>query len=155
MARRGLTLTDPTTGQTITFEQTAADTGGERLELRTTYVAGGGTPPMHRHPAQAERFEVLDGELHVRLGRKRSVLRAGDVLEIPAGTAHAMHGNATARWTVRPALRTEQFLEAVCNPHAAPSARLAAAHRHRDEFRLTGPAAALLAIFGRFAGGRG
>ncbi len=155
MARPGLTLTDPTTGQTITFEQTAADTGGELLAMRTTYVAGrGGTPPSHRHPAQDERFEVLEGELHVKVGRKRSTLGPGEVLEVPARTPHAMHGNATVRWEVRPALETEAFLEAVCDPHAAPASRLAAAHRHRAEFRLTGPAGLLLAVLGRFVARR-
>ncbi len=155
MARRGLTLTDPTTGQTITFLKTAAETDGARLELETTYAPASGKPPMHRHPGQSERFEVLDGELHVRLGRRRRTLHAGETIDVPAGVAHAMHGTARARWEVRPALRTEAFLEAVCNPHASPSARLAAAWRHRAEFRLTGPAGLLLALVGRFAARRG
>ena len=154
MARPGLTLTDPTTGQTITFLQTAADTDGALLEMETTYRGGSGKPPMHRHPAQAEHFEVREGELHVRLGRKRRVLRAGDTFDVPAGTPHAMHGAATVRWQVRPALATEAFLEAVCNPHAPASARLGAAWRHRAEFRLTGPAGILLAVVGRFAARR-
>jgi len=154
MARRGLTLTDPTTGQTITFRQTAADTGGALLELETTYDPTGGKPPMHRHPTQDERFEVLEGELHVRLARKRRTLRAGERLDVPAGTSHAMHGAARVRWEVRPALETESFLEAVCDPHALPLARLAAAWRHRAEFRLTGPAGLLLALVGRLAASR-
>lgn len=154
MARRGLTLTDPTSGQTITFLQTAADTGGALLEMETTYGARGGKPPMHRHPTQAEHFEVLDGELRVRLGRKRRTLTAGDVLDVPAGTSHAMHGTARVRWEVRPALETERFLEAVCNPHASGGDRLGAAWRHRAEFRLTGPAGLLLAVVGRFAARR-
>jgi quercetin dioxygenase-like cupin family protein len=156
VARSGLTLTDPTTGQTITFEQTAAETDGELLAMTSTYRAGrGGTPPMHRHPSQTERFEVLEGTLEVKVGRRRRTLQAGDELEIPAGTAHAMHGAATVRWEVRPALRTEQFLEAVCDPHAPASSRLAAAHEFRDEFRLTGPAGIMLKLVGRFAGKRG
>ncbi len=154
MARRGLTLTDPTTGQTITFVRTAADTGGELLELESSYKPGGQKPPAHRHPAQDERFEVLSGELQVRVGRKARTLGPGEVLEIPAGTAHAMHGDATVRWEVRPALRTEQFLEAVCDPHAPASARIAAAWRHREEFRLTGPAAFMLPVVGRLAARR-
>lgn len=151
MARRGLTLTDPTTGQTITFRRTAADTDGELLEMETTYVASQGRPPMHFHPGQAERFEVLEGELRVRLGRARSTLGPGDVLEIPAGVRHAMHGSARARWEVRPALATEEFLTEVCDPNAAASGRLGAAVRHRAEFRLAGPPGLLLAFVGRWA----
>lgn len=153
MARRGLTHTDPTTGQTMTFTRTAADTGGALLELETTFAGKGGRPQMHRHPGQAERFEVLDGALEVRLGRKRRTLRAGEVLDVPAGTPHAIGGIARARWEVRPALQTEAFLAAICDPHARPAERLAAAWRHRAEFRLTGPAGLLLGLVGRFAAG--
>lgn len=149
MARRGLTLTDPTTGQTITFVRTAADTAGALLELETTYASSGGRPPLHFHPAQDEHFEVLEGELRVRVGRSRRTLGPGDELDVPAKTKHAMHGAARVRWQIRPALQTEQFLEAVCDPHATSYARLAAAWRHRAEFRLSGPAGVLLAIAGR------
>lgn len=154
MARPGLTLTDPTTGQTITFLRTTADTDGDVLELETTFVGKAGKPPTHRHPAQSERFEVLDGELHVRVGRRRQTLRAGEVVDVPAGTLHAVHGDARARWEVRPALATEAFLEAICDPHSRPAERLAAAWRHRAEFRLTGPAGVLLALVGRLAARR-
>lgn len=155
MARPGLTLTDPTTGQTITFRQTAASTDGELLEMETTYKTGAGRPPMHKHPAQAEHFEVLEGQLHVKVGRKEQILTPGETLDVPAGTAHSMHGDATVRWEVRPALRTEQFLEAVCDPHAPASARIAAAWTHREEFRLTGPAAFMLPLVGRLAARKG
>lgn len=155
MARRGLTLTDPTTGQTITFVRTAADTDGALLELETTYAPSRSRPPLHFHPGQSERFEVLEGELQVRVGRRRRTLGAGDVLELPAGTRHSMHGSARARWEVRPALSTEEFLTAVCDPHAPASGRLAAAWRHRAEFRLAGPPGVLLALVGRFAARRG
>ncbi len=150
MARPGLTLTDPTNGQTITFVQTAAQTDGALLELDSTYQPQGGRPPLHKHPAQTERVEVLEGELDVRLGRERQRLGPGEVLEIPAGKPHSMSGTARVRWEVRPALETEAFLEAVCNPHVPATARLGAAWRHRAEFRLTGPPGVLLALVGRF-----
>jgi quercetin dioxygenase-like cupin family protein len=149
MARRGLTLTDPTTGQTITFKQTAADTAGELLELESTYQPSRGRPPLHFHPAQDERFEVLEGTLRVRLGSKRRSLTAGDVLDVPAGTRHALHGDARVRWEIRPALETEAFLTAVCNPHLRAPDRLASAWRHRAEFRLAGPPGLLLVLVGR------
>ncbi|MBA2348075.1 MAG: cupin domain-containing protein [Solirubrobacterales bacterium] len=150
MARPGLTITDPTSGQTITFVRTSTETDGELLQLESTYKPQGRRPPLHKHPAQSERFEVLEGELAVRVGRRRQRLTAGDVLEIPAGTPHAMAGDARVRWEVRPALETEAFLEAVCDPHASAGARLGTAWRHRAEFRLTGPAGLMLALVGRF-----
>ncbi len=155
MARPGLTLTDPTSGQTITFLRTTAETDGELLELDSTYKPQGGRPPLHKHPSQTERFEVLEGELAVRLGRQRRTLTVGDVLDVPAGTPHAMSGTARVRWEIRPALETEAFLEAVCDPHAPASGRVAAAYRHRAEFRLTGPPGLVLALAGRFLFRRG
>ena len=155
MARRGLTLTDPTTGQTITFQQTAADTGGALLELESTYVPSRGRPPLHSHPGQDEHFEVVEGTLLVRMGGRRRTLTAGEVLDVPAGTRHAMHGDARVRWEVRPALATEAFLTAICDPHASASARLATAWRHRAEFRLAGPPGLLLMLVGRWLARRG
>ncbi len=154
MARPGLTLTDPTSGQRITFVRTAAQTDGALLELESTYVESRGRPPLHFHPAQDERFEVLEGELHVRHGRTRRTLGAGEVLELPAGTRHAMHGDARVRWEVRPALATEAFLTAVCDPHATALSRLSAAWRHRAEFRLAGPPGLLLRLVGPLAARR-
>lgn len=150
MARPGLTITDPTTGQKITFVETAAQSGGERLVLESTYQPAKGRPPLHKHPSQVERFEVLEGTLDVRIGRRRRTLVEGDTLEIAAKEPHAMAGEARVRWEIVPALRTEQFLEAVCDPHATPAARLGTAWNYRDEFRLTGPAGVLMAVAGRF-----
>jgi quercetin dioxygenase-like cupin family protein len=47
------------------------------------------TPP-HRHRAYAEQLYVLDGEFTVWAGGRKAVLRPGDDLLIPAGTAHAV-----------------------------------------------------------------
>ena len=39
--------------------RTAAETGGEVLEMKATYRGADWLPPEHLHPQQAERFEVL------------------------------------------------------------------------------------------------
>jgi quercetin dioxygenase-like cupin family protein len=58
----------------------------DRLVVDVTYAPGGSAPPTRYH----ERFEVRSGVLGVKLGEEKRELRAGDVLEIPRGTEHAM-----------------------------------------------------------------
>jgi quercetin dioxygenase-like cupin family protein len=87
----------------------------EAIEVTVTYAASGAPPPKHLHPAQDERFEVLDGQLTVRLGSDAPrQLAAGDTFEIPRGTVHRMWNPtsepARARWTTSPAGRTDEWL---------------------------------------------
>ena len=48
---------------------------------------GGGTPP-HYHKTYDERFEVLEGELEVMLGKERHALRPGRRAVAPKNTLH-------------------------------------------------------------------
>jgi mannose-6-phosphate isomerase-like protein (cupin superfamily) len=74
-------------------------------------------PLAHLHPNQDEHFVVHEGELTAAIDGAERVLRAGDTLEVPRGTAHAMwntgDGPARATWQVRPALRTAQLWAAI------------------------------------------
>jgi len=46
----------------------------EALEVEGTWGPGGSPPPKHFHPAQDERFEVLEGTLHTRVeGQEREL----------------------------------------------------------------------------------
>ncbi|WP_232663185.1 cupin domain-containing protein [Pseudonocardia sp. TRM90224] len=84
----------------------------ELLEVESVWAKGGALPPAHFHPAQDERFEILEGSLRVLVGTEERVVAAGEVLEIPRGTVHAMtalDGGARAIWQTRPALGTEGF----------------------------------------------
>ena len=117
MARPGEVLENPVTGQTLTFRRTSAETGGELLEVESSWKPGGHEPPEHYHPSQEEHFEVLEGEVRARVGEVEHAIRAGETLDVPAGTPHAMWnpgpGRARAAWQTRPALRTEAFFEMV------------------------------------------
>jgi quercetin dioxygenase-like cupin family protein len=66
-----------------------ANTGG-RYDLVEAWSSPGRPTPPHRHGAYAEQLYVLDGELTVWAGGRKAVLRPGDDLLIPAGTAHAV-----------------------------------------------------------------
>jgi quercetin dioxygenase-like cupin family protein len=110
-------LDNPITGQCLTFRQTTVDTGGKLLEVESSWESGGQEPPEHYHPHQEEHFEVLEGELRARVGAIDHTVRAGETLDVPAGTPHAMWnpgpGRARAVWQTRPALKTEAFFEMV------------------------------------------
>jgi mannose-6-phosphate isomerase-like protein (cupin superfamily) len=70
-------------------------------------------PLPHRHPNQDERFVIHAGELTATIDGVQRVLRPGEVVEVPAGTVHAMWSTAAgptrATWQVRPALRTAEM----------------------------------------------
>jgi quercetin dioxygenase-like cupin family protein len=127
-------------GEKVTVRTTAADSGGELLEVEAEWAPEEHRPLAHSHPSQDERFEVLEGELSLKLGDEKRVLRAGDTVDVPRGTVHAFWNSgstvARAKWQVRPAQRTEDFFQAVHNLRAAG---------HGSKGGLSLPAGALVA----------
>ena len=116
MARSGEEIENPVAGMKLRFVQTAADTGGELLEMEATYEPSSSPPIPHFHPRQREHFEILEGTMKARIGDDDvRELSAGDSLDIEASTVHSMWNNgperARTRWETRPALRTEDFFE--------------------------------------------
>jgi mannose-6-phosphate isomerase-like protein (cupin superfamily) len=87
------------------------------LEVEATYGPGGSPPPKHSHPAQDERFRVLEGSIRTRIGDRERELSAGAEVEIPRRTPHQMWnpGTAPARvsWITSPPGRTEEWFRAV------------------------------------------
>jgi quercetin dioxygenase-like cupin family protein len=115
MAYSGQSISNPVSGERITFLQTAADTNGELLEFELELTPDGHVPGAHVHPAQEERFHVLAGRMKFRRGLRRVVAEAGDTVVVPAGTVHrfANAGDEVARCRVEvvPALDMEHLLE--------------------------------------------
>jgi quercetin dioxygenase-like cupin family protein len=148
--RAGDTIEHRLTGETVHFLRTAADTGGELVEIEVTVEPDGAVAAAHVHPYQSERFEVLEGTLELRAGKTRTVAGPGDVVTVPAGRVHSFRnvGETTARFRceVRPALQFERFLETMfglaadgkTNGRGMPSPlRLAViANAHFDDDRL-------------------
>jgi mannose-6-phosphate isomerase-like protein (cupin superfamily) len=110
-------------GEKVTVVTASADSGGELLEVSAEWTPASHKPLVHSHPKQDEHFEILEGELTVKLDGEKHVLHAGDTLDVPRGTKHAMWNSgsvpARAGWQVRPALRTEDFFENVHRQRAA------------------------------------
>jgi quercetin dioxygenase-like cupin family protein len=115
MAYSGQTISNPVSGERITFLQTSDDTRGELLEFELELTPDGHVPGAHVHPAQEERFHVLEGTMKFRRGLRRVVAQAGDTVIVPAGTVHrfanAGDGVARCRVEVVPALDMEHLLE--------------------------------------------
>jgi quercetin dioxygenase-like cupin family protein len=55
--------------------------------LEIVYAPGYG-PPLHRH-SQAETFRVLEGEYLYEVDGRRFYAKAGDLIVVPGGAAHA------------------------------------------------------------------
>jgi quercetin dioxygenase-like cupin family protein len=115
MAHAGQTITNPVSGETITFTACAADTGGRYLAFDLTLTPDGHVPGMHVHPEQEERFEVVSGTMEFRLGRTKIVAGPGETVVVPAGKMHRFSnggdGDAQVKVEVHPALKMEDLLE--------------------------------------------
>jgi mannose-6-phosphate isomerase-like protein (cupin superfamily) len=114
MARPGQTLHNPASGERITFRATAAQTGGALVAI--DLPPGGRVPgPLHIHPNQEERFEVVTGRMRFRLGRERVTAGPGEIVVVPAGVRHdfanAGDTDALVRVEIRPALNMERLFE--------------------------------------------
>lgn len=108
-------IENPVSGERIVIRQSGAETGGELLSFDLFLPAGGRVPAGHVHPAQEERFTVMEGSMRFRIGRRSVLAMAGDTIQIPQGTAHWFSnvgpGVAHARVEVRPALRMQELFE--------------------------------------------
>src|SRR6201995_5499467 len=74
-------------GDTYTILLTGRDTAG-RYPLIDMYVPPGGGPPPHRHDFE-ESFTVLEGEIEATFRGEKSVVRAGETIQIPANAPHS------------------------------------------------------------------
>jgi gentisate 1,2-dioxygenase len=69
--------------------------------MRRTLAPGTGRTLPHRHLDGNERFEMLDGVAKGTVDGQSRILRAGDVLEVPAGSSHVHpHTDTSATATI-------------------------------------------------------
>ena len=66
------------------FRLTLIETGGERLVMEASYSGKGPLPPMHHHPSQTERFEVLESAMLTVIGDAERRYATGESFEVPA-----------------------------------------------------------------------
>ena len=98
--KRNLTLTQPDNlphiglvGDTYTITVTGEQTDG-RFCVIDMHIPPGGGPPPHRHDFE-ETFVLLEGEMEATFRGRKSTVRAGDTLNVPANAPHQFHNVST------------------------------------------------------------
>ena len=101
--QRSLTIAQPDTDQTLqhiglvgdTYTATGSgdDTNG-RFCVVDMHIPPGGGPPPHRHDFE-ETFILLEGEMEATFRGKKSIVRAGDTINIPANAPHRFHNTSS------------------------------------------------------------
>jgi quercetin dioxygenase-like cupin family protein len=114
-AAAGRVIDNPISGERIVIRQSGAQTGGRLLAFDLLLPPGGHVPAAHVHPAQEERFTVVEGRMRFRLRRRTILAGPGETVRVPPGTPHWFGAAGTeaarARVEVRPALRMEELFE--------------------------------------------
>jgi quercetin dioxygenase-like cupin family protein len=122
MAATGDTLTMPD-GTSFSIVESAADSGGRRIEFEIAMPPGAHGPPKHFHARQDESWSVLQGELSVFVDDAWRTLRAGESLSIPPNTVHTLRNRSAKLVRFRdvhePALDFQDYIEALHRQAAA------------------------------------
>lgn len=100
-------------------------TDGQRLEMEWKLLPKADGTPLHIHPAAAESYSVLEGELEVNLNGKWQTLTIGQSLTVPPGTAHTFRNKSDGITRIynthHPAMQFDKFFAGLCkvvNKHA-------------------------------------
>jgi quercetin dioxygenase-like cupin family protein len=116
------------------------DTGGCFCLLFDEPPAGWSLP-AHLHRGVAETIHVLDGEFEITVAGRRSRLRAGEAVHVPADVVHAganVGPDTGRRIVIFSPAGMEDFFEEVGGrspeASAAPAAAIASATRHGWRF---------------------
>ena len=83
------TIVNPIIKDTVTFLQTAEESGGKLTEADITLMPGGENP-LHYHKSYAETFTAIDGDLGLKLGKKATkILKPGETYTVEPGSLHS------------------------------------------------------------------
>lgn len=153
-------ITNNITGQVVRFLPTNDDSRDSLLEMETMYIPFSKEPPVHYHPYQEEYFQVLKGELTVRLNNEVKIYREGATIHIKKYVRHSMWNSgfttAVVSWKVFPAMDTADFLRTMTalsnagmtNEKGVPALPLMIflLRKYRKSFRLDKPPGFVLSI---------
>src|SRR3979490_3245603 len=107
-------------GDTYTILITGKDTNGHFC-LIDMHIPPGGGPPPHRHDFE-ESFIVLEGEIEATFRGKKSVVGAGDTINVPSNAPHQFHNvsaNPTRMLCICSPAGQENFFVEVGTPVAS------------------------------------
>jgi quercetin dioxygenase-like cupin family protein len=138
MAYAGQSISNPVTGEHITFLKTTAETNGDTLVFECRVEPGKATLAPHLHTGQTERFTMQEGTLGAQVGNEVYTLLPGQSLTLPAGVVHQWWNptdeEVCFQVEVSPARNLEATLEAICG--MAQEGKLTKAAMPRNPFRL-------------------
>lgn len=130
---------NPIQKDTVTFLKTSAETDGEYTLVEVELADGGGVG-LHYHKTYSEKFECMDGEVQVKLGKTIRALQAGQSAKAEPNVNHLFRNRSgktcSFRVELRPASRGfEQSLQiayglandGLCKPNGFPKDKLALA----------------------------
>ena len=130
---------NPIQKDTVTFLKTAKETNGEYTLVEVELADKGGVG-LHYHKTYSEKFESLDGEVQVQLGKKMHTLKQGESATASPNVNHLFRNRSGSpcrfRVELRPASRGfEQSLQigyglagdGLCKPNGFPKDKLALA----------------------------
>jgi quercetin dioxygenase-like cupin family protein len=80
-------------GNTYTITLSGEETGG-RFCVIDMHIPPGGGPPPQRHDFE-ETFILLEGEIEATFRGSKSIVRAGDTVNIPANSPHQFHNTSS------------------------------------------------------------
>jgi quercetin dioxygenase-like cupin family protein len=115
MPQKGQILENPLTGDLYEFIETAKDSNGDRVTIKSTIKSKGILVPNHFHLLQDEVFEVTAGKLTVLLNGELMEITAGEKIFLPKNIPHNHYNNSEQVLeyihTTTPALDFDYFLE--------------------------------------------
>lgn len=83
------TIVNPIIKDTVTFLNTAEESGGKVTEAEITLMPGGGNP-LHYHKSYSETFTAIDGQLGLKLGKEKSkILNPGETYTVNPMEVHS------------------------------------------------------------------
>ena len=80
-------------GDTYTITVSGEETNG-RFCVIDMHIPPGGGPGPHRHDFE-ETFILLEGEMEATFRGRKSMVRAGDTVNIPANAPHQFHNSSS------------------------------------------------------------
>jgi mannose-6-phosphate isomerase-like protein (cupin superfamily) len=170
MAKTNDIIENPVIGDKLQFLVTAEDSKGELLKVKLWNKIGAQGPPEHMHPKQIETFEVISGTAGIKLNGREHILTAGQTITVPMNAPHKFRNAGEDELIMiaelKPALRTEYFLESVyslakkgkVNKDSVPKNFLhfmTILNEHYGESFIVGPPVPAQKILAKFAGGLG
>ncbi len=111
MAHQGQEISNPRTGQTMTFVELRP----ELLRIDSVHPPAPEGEPLHEHPKQKSTVEVVAGSMVFEVDGERHEVATGESLTVPAGVRHRfwIEGDQEARsiQLFEPALDIASFFE--------------------------------------------